>query len=297
MRNNKINIILILICILLGIGVLCISLTSSNRDIKSAENNNWAIKESQSNQEEFYRPPIEHNNNKYYSRNTKISKDNILKKIESINLTVYKKNKEDNYVANFEGIYDGSINQETYNKTTELFSIKNISEECAIAVKFEGENNYDVYVQPNYKPTTLGNFMEDLNLKEITSFGTVSYDYYDKDTKERVYTEFYNVDNNIIWDKLFSDLSLRTLYDDSMNPFKYSSKDVKMRIAVNIPLLGYKNIVVELSDTGYLCTNILDLGKNFYIGEEKVKEFLDYIKENYKGHKIEFDFDGNGIDE
>ncbi|WP_285816126.1 hypothetical protein [Thomasclavelia cocleata] len=290
MRNNKINIILV--CILIGISVLCIILICLNKDIKNAGNNNLAINESQPNQEEFYRPPFEYNNNKYYNRNTKISKDNILKKIGRTNLIVYKKNTEDNYIEEF---VDSSIKQETYNKTADLFSIKNISEECAIAVKFEGENNYDVYVQPNYKPTTLGNFMEDLNLKEITSFGTVSYDYYDKDVKESVYTEFYNVDNNIIWDKLFSDLSLKTLYDDSMNPFKYSSKDVRIHISVNIPILGYKNISIDLSDTGYLQTNILDLGKNFYIGEEKVKDFLDYIKENYEGHKIEFNFDGNVI--
>lgn len=292
MRNNKINIILV--CILIGISVLCIILICLNKDIKNAGNNNLAINESQPNQEEFYRPPFEYNNNKYYNRNTKISKDNILKKIGRTNLIVYKKNTEDNYIEEF---VDSSIKQETYNKTADLFSIKNISEECAIAVKFEGENNYDVYVQPNYKPTTLGNFMEDLNLKEITSFGTVSYDYYDKDVKECVYTEFYNVDNNIIWDKLFSDLSLKTLYDDSINPFKYSSKDVRIHISVNIPILGYKNISIDLSDTGYLQTNILDLGKNFYIGEEKVKDFLDYIKENYDGHKIDINFEEDGIEE
>lgn len=292
MRNNKINIILV--CILIGISVLCIILICLNKDIKNAGNNNLAINESQPNQEEFYRPPFEYNNNKYYNRNTKISKDNILKKIGRTNLIVYKKNTEDNYIEEF---VDSSIKQETYNKTADLFSIKKISEECAIAVKFEGENNYDVYVQPNYKPTTLGNFMEDLNLKEITSFGTVSYDYYDKDVKESVYTEFYNVDNNIIWDKLFSDLSLKTLYDDSINPFKYSSKDVRIHISVNIPILGYKNISIDLSDTGYLQTNILDLGKNFYIGEEKVKDFLDYIKENYEGHKIDINFEEDGIEE
>lgn len=101
MRDNKINIILILVCILLGGCVLC-SLTTSNKDIDSAKNNNWAINESQSNQEEFYRPSFEYNNNKYYNRNTKISEDNILKKIGSTNLTVYKKNTEDNYIENSE---------------------------------------------------------------------------------------------------------------------------------------------------------------------------------------------------
>ena len=94
-----------------------------------------------------------------------------------------------------------------------------------------------------------------------------------------------------------SDLSLKTLYDDSMNPFKYSSKDVRIHISVNIPILGYKNISIDLSDTGYLQTNILDLGKNFYIGEEKVKDFLDYIKENYEGHKIDINFEEDGIEE
>ena len=100
MRNNKINIILV--CILIGISVLCIILICLNKDIKNAGNNNLAINESQPNQEEFYRPPFEYNNNKYYNRNTKISKDNILKKIGRTNLIVYKKNTEDNYIENSE---------------------------------------------------------------------------------------------------------------------------------------------------------------------------------------------------
>ena len=42
-----------------------------------------------------------------------------------------------------------------------------------------------------------------------------------------------------------------------------------------------------------MLTNILDTGKGFYIGEDKVKEFLEYIKENYDGYKIVY-VDENG---
>ena len=57
-------------------------------------------------------------------------------------------------------------------------------------------------------------------------------------------------------------------------------------ISVNIPILGYEKISISLTDKGYLLTNILDTGKGFYIGKDKVQEFLDYIKKNYDGYKI-----------
>ncbi len=51
-----------------------------------------------------------------------------------------------------------------------------------------------------------------------------------------------------------------------------------------------------MTDKGYLLTNIRGTGKRFYIGEDKVQEFLNYIKENYDGYKIVYvDEKGNNI--
>ncbi len=214
-----------------------------------------------------------YNNEKYSSRNTKISNDKIKENLETTTLIGK----------------DTDTNTE-HEKKAELYSIKDISEKCAIAIKFENDNDYYVYVNSYYKPTTLEEFIQDLNLKEITSFGTIEYNYWEgkeSDNPEYTNVEFYDVKNDIIWKMLFNDTSLENIYSDA-DPGNYVSERFasKINISVDIPILGYENISVSLTDKGYLLTNILDTGKAFYIGEEKVQKFLNYIIDKYDGYKI-----------
>lgn len=293
-KNSKSKYIFATVCfILVGIiGIYKSGIFTLKPDIISiSKKNNWIIKEVKMDQEErkeeiqhsiailpkwekmsisqqFFE--VEYNNSRYSSKITKISSDNILNNIGSSILKGY-----DEY------------NKITHNKNAQIYSIKNLSDKCAIALKFEGDNEYYVYVNAYYKPATLGEFMNDLRLKEITSFGTIEYNYWDEDLQQNINIEFYNVDNEIIWQKLFNDISLENIYSDN-DIEKYTSERFtqSISISVDIPILGYKNISVSLTDKGYLLTNILDTGKGFYIGENKVKEFLNYIKENYNGYQI-----------
>ena len=71
-----------------------------------------------------------------------------------------------------------------------------------------------------------------------------------------------------------------------------------MEISVDIPILGYRNISCSLTEEGYLVTNILDTGKAFFIGKEKVQEFVNYIIANYEGYRIVYvDSNGNSSDD
>ena len=294
-KKLKLKYILAPICIIViaVIGIYKSNIFTSKPDIAISKKDDWIIKKvkvDKSNIDEsiavvpkwndmsishqYYE--VEYNDNKYSSRITKISNDNISKNIGSTTLTGY-----DTYT------------KDTHSKKGDLYSIKNIDENCAIAVKFEGNADYYVYVNSYYRPKTLGEFMEVLNLKENTTFGTIYYNYWDKDAEESINVEFYDVDNEIIWQKLFSNFSLENIYSDK-DTAKYISErfNESIEISVDIPLLGYKNISVSLTDKGYLLTNILDTGKGFYIGEDKVKEFLNYVKENYNGYKIVYVDDG-----
>lgn len=289
MKKIKLKYILAPICVvsIAFIGLYKSGIFISKPDIIISKKDDWIIKEVQINKntssqdtvvvprwnemsisQQFYE--VEYNGNKYSSRITKISNNNILKNVGEATLTGY-----DTYT------------KITYNKKAELYSIKDIAEKCAIAIKFEGDTDYYVYVNSYYRPATLGEFMKDLNLEKITSFGTIYYNYWDKDFKENINVEFYGVDNKAIWQKLFNNKDLENIYSDN-EIGKYTSEKItqSISIGVDIPILGYKNISVSLTDKGYLLTNILDTGKGFYIGEEKVQEFLDYMKENYVGYKI-----------
>lgn len=299
MKNLKLKYILAPICIVFiaVIGLYKSGIFTSKPDIIISKKDDWIIKEVQVDKKDTPTDTavipkwnemsisqqfneVEYNNSKYSSRITKISNNNILKNIGNATLTGY-----DTYT------------ETTYNKKAELYSIKDIEEKCAIAIKFEGDTDYYVYVNSYYRPTTLGEFTKDLNLEEIISFGTMYYNYWDEDLQEDINVEFYGVDNKIIWQKLFNNKNLENIYSDN-DTEKYTSErfSKSIGISVDIPLLGYKNISVSLTDKGYLLTNILDTGKGFYIGEDKVQEFLDYIKDNYNGYKIVYvDESGSGI--
>ena len=298
MKNLKLKYVLAPICIVFiaVMGIYKSGIFTPKPDISISKKDGWIIKEVKTDKtttsdtaivprwnemsisQQF--GEVEYTNNKYSSRIAKISKNNIIKNIGNTTLTGY-----DTYTKT------------TYSKKGDLYSIKGIAEKCAIAVKFEGDTDYYVYVNSYYRPKTLGEFIEVLNLKDNISFGTIYYNYWDKDSEENIDVEFYDVDNEIIWNKLFSNLNLENIYSDN-DTAKYTSErfSQSISISVDIPVLGYKNISVSLTDKGYMLTNILDTGKGFYIGEEKVQEFLNYIKENYDGYKIVYvDENGRGI--
>ncbi len=205
------------------------------------------------------------------SRNTKLPNDKIGEKLEETLVTAH-----DPY------------ENEYHNINATIFKVIDFPEKCVIAVQFEGTTEYYAYTNAYYRPETLGDFMKDLNLKEIVSFGTVYYEhgYTDnKGQKQYEQVEFYDVEDEKIWKMLFNDLTLENIYSDTEH---YSNEYLteEISISVDIPLLGIENISLSLTDKGYMITNILETGKGFYIGEEKVQEFIDYVIENHEGYKI-----------
>ena len=108
-------------------------------------------------------------------------------------------------IATLSGYDEYSKN--TYTKNGTIYTIKNISKECAIAIQLDGTNEYYSYVNSYYRPETLGEFIEDLNLKEIISFGSIWYDDVYTDEEGNTYydnIEFPEVDDETIWKMLFS---------------------------------------------------------------------------------------------
>lgn len=169
-----------------------------------------------------------------------------------------------------------------YAKNAEVYSVKDISSECAIGVKLEGTEERYVYVNSYYRPETLGDFIADLNLKELLSFGTVSYNY--SEIKGKIYiderVDFTDVGEEVIWQRLLGDTKLQNVKSDDIH---YGGATIN--ISVNVDLLGYENIGIWITNDGYMHTNILDSAKVFYIGEEKVSEITNYLLDNCDGER------------
>ena len=58
-----------------------------------------------------------------------------------------------------------------------------------------------------------------------------------------------------------------------------------MAIRTNVDILGFNNISLCVTEDGYIYTNILATRKAFYIGEEKVKSFMEFVKNVLEGYE------------
>lgn len=172
----------------------------------------------------------------------------------------------------------------THTTNVTLFAIDSIAEECAIAVQYEGVEGFFPAVHSWYKPETLGQFITDLDLKKQVSFGTVYYKYFDENKQYRRF-RFADIDDRVVWEMLLSDATLANVHDDRE---MYSSL---MGISVDIPILGYENISLAITEEGYLTTNILNSGKAFFIGKDKVNAFIDYVLTHCEGVELVYETD------
>ena len=292
MKKIKVQYLLIAICIVIIISIGIWKITSLKKDIQVSEDTRWKIKKVYADKNNNEWIPgiaivpkweemtitqkfnnVEFNGKTYEARHSKINEQMIANKLGIA-------------VLKGQDIYTNT----TYNKNAEIYQIKDFPNECAIAVKFENDSDYYPYINAYYKPTTLGAFLEDLNLKQIVEFGSVWYDASYKDEQGKLdyeEIEFPDVTDDDVWEMLFEDETLQNVHRDN------DYHDRIMSISVNIPLFGYKNISVSVSKDGYLTTNIFETGKTFYIGKEKVENFVNYILENYDGYKTIY-VDENG---
>lgn len=165
----------------------------------------------------------------------------------------------------------------THAMNAAVYEILGVSRECAVAAQLEGRSDYFVYVNCEYQPETLGDFIRDLNLKENMSFG---FAYYSPEKGDPDYTEkggvlheYTDLTDEKIWEMLLS--------DETAPAVPATGNEVyKMYMGMEFPLLGYSNMALGVTEDGYLLTNILDTQKMFYIGTEKTEAFVSYVREN-----------------
>lgn len=178
----------------------------------------------------------------------------------------------------------------SYTVSAEVYEIKGISDECAAAVKFEGDGSYYPYYCFTYKPATLGEFCEKLDLRDnLTTGGVYLRDMKNgKDDNATVY--FENVSTEKVWEYLlrYSDAAAADDYDQMWLSMKGS-------MSAGIEILGIENLAISFSSDGWLTTNLLATGKAFYIGEDAVEDFIEYLVEDCEGVQIVYN-DGQSDD-
>ena len=206
------------------------------------------------------------NGKEYYAVNTYVAADKVGKKVTK--LTVLGKD-----------VYTNS----EYAAGAEIYEIKNISSECAAAVKYDGDEKYYVCRNSYYKPETLGQFINDLDLKNTLTFN--EFNAAREKNGKMSDVKYTGADKERVWELLFSDTQAKAVKDiDSLN------FEMAVDISVDLKLLGYENFSLSVSRDGYILTNILDTAKAFYIGREAAEGFISYLDNSCKAVEYERDY-------
>lgn len=208
-------------------------------------------------------PLININGNEYGVANTVVPSDRLGARISSLTAIGKDVYTESEYACN-----------------AEIYEIKGISSECAAAVKYDGDEKYYVCRNSYYKPGTLGQFIDDLDLKNTLSFNAF---YATREINGKMTdVEYSGWTEKKVWELLLSDTSAKAVKDfDSMN-FEMAAES-----SISIKLLGYESISISVSRDGYITTNILDTGKAFYIGKNAAENFLSYLDKECKAKIIQ----------
>ena len=173
----------------------------------------------------------------------------------------------------------------------DTFVINGISEKFALALRFDGTEKYYVYRNVWFRPDTLGELIDALSLKENLSARTVYYDYVNEEGKHAK-IEFEGLAIEKIWELLLSDRALENVYD------QVGMYVAKMSISVNVPIVGYDNVGLWVTEDGYLVTNVGSTGKAFYLGVDRVNAFMQYVMDNCQGYEIVYSYpDGYEVPE
>ncbi len=163
---------------------------------------------------------------------------------------------------------------EEYSINAEIYSISKLSQNYMTAIRYEGYDDYYPCENSDYHPADLQQLISDTNLREEMTFSEIYYSYFDDEMN--YYDVDYFVDNSdVFWTELF---------DKAGDPQAINAEDIPMELYSDYDFNCESELIrgcIGISSNGYIITNISSTGSAFYIGEDKVKDFIDYIDENF----------------
>lgn len=178
---------------------------------------------------------------------------------------------------------------EMHEMNVEVYEITGVNPEIAVAVRFtepdqsiNGLNHIYAYMNIDYVPKTLGDFVNDLDLNEKLEIGLAGMYQSGSDTV---------MFENLAKEKVLELLSACSDVENSPN-----AETGEKLLGISASWLGM-NKSISLTKDGYLLSNILETGKYFYIGTDKVDEFVEYVRTNCDGFIYVYDSMSGSVDE
>jgi len=169
---------------------------------------------------------------------------------------------------------------EVHETAAELFRFNAYTEEAAVLIRFSESPDYYAAADLFYAPKTLGDFLEGINAEETLLVpGYTDYLWYDTENQaHRIVFEGFTKEYLMSYLMKYADAPgedmMSMLQKGRANNISYMTCRVG-EVEFNRP-----NASFWFTRTGYLSTNLIDAGYSFYVGEEAVQQFEQYLKEN-----------------
>ena len=145
--------------------------------------------------------------------------------------------------------------------TADIYVFQNFSRKLAVGVKFPGEEKIHPYVNVQYTPQTLGDFVNDADVKNTVHFGNI---------------RLFKNGTFPVNDQNKADIFRYLLSDGSIRNTNSTDRPsgAKVTLSVDLAELGKRTKVMEVYESGYVYTNLLGYGCTFNVGKENVAAFL-----------------------
>ena len=176
--------------------------------------------------------------------------------------------------------YDEYDPQAVHTVQAEVYTVQGISPDCVLAVRYNGTGEWYCFVNYGYRPETLGQFWQDLDLNRNLQLSTAHYNY-QKVFGMHASVTLTGVTTEMVWEQLITEAREIPNEHSDLRPMHRT-----MDLRVDIPLLGIHGISLAVTEDGWLTTNILATGKSFYLGPEKTQAFEEFLKANLEGSEL-----------
>lgn len=165
-------------------------------------------------------------------------------------------------------------------RDVEVYAIEGLAGECAVAVRYEAGGGAFAAVNAYYRPETLGQFVDDLNLRDNLAVRGAEC-VVEKPLSGPADIRFEDVPVDRLWALLDTGLAAENTWRDGD-----ALPDELLGLSIDVPLLGYENISLSLRADGSVTTNILDTGKRFQLDAAAAQDFADYVRTQCPGYEV-----------
>ena len=186
---------------------------------------------------------------------------------------------------------------EVHTMAAEAFRMNGFSENAAVLLRYAEAPETYCAISYEYKPETLGDFIEGANLAEVLLVpGTAEYHYYDANHQlHRITFEGLTKEWLMNWLRKYASAELVD-FDTLMSNPEYAVS--YMSCTVGAAEFGRENVSLNLIQGGYAWTNLFDAGICFHVGEEAVAEFEQHLKNDLPGYEYIYEtFPADGVPE